>query len=41
MDLFDAIRSRRSIKQFTDRPIAREEIERLLDGAVLQPPTTA
>ncbi len=37
MDLFDAIRSRRSIKQFSDRPIARAEIEQLLDGAVLAP----
>ncbi len=37
MDLFDAIRARRSIKQFTDRPIGRAEIERLLEGAVLAP----
>ena len=37
MDLFDAIRSRRSTKQFTGRPIAREEIARLLDAAAQAP----
>jgi nitroreductase len=33
----DAIRARRSIKRFTDRPLRREEIETLLDAAVLAP----
>lgn len=37
MDLHEAINTRRSIKQFTDRPIARAEIERLLDAAVHAP----
>ncbi len=37
MDILEAIRTRRSIKQFTDRPISREEIERLLETAVLAP----
>ncbi len=37
MDLFDAIHTRRSIKQFTDRPIPRQEIERLLDAAAQAP----
>ncbi|HEY5219893.1 MAG TPA: nitroreductase [Gemmatimonadaceae bacterium] len=37
MNLHEAIHARRSIKQFTDRPIAREEIERVLDAAVLAP----
>lgn len=37
MDLFDAIRIRRSITQFTDRPIGREDIARLLETAVLGP----
>ena len=37
MDIHDAIRSRRSIKQFTGRPIAREEVERLIDAAVHAP----
>jgi nitroreductase len=32
-----AIRSRRSIKQFIDRPVTRAEIEALLDAAVLAP----
>lgn len=37
MDLFEAIAARRSVKQFTDRPITRDEIARLLDAAVLAP----
>jgi nitroreductase len=37
MTIRDIIRSRRSIKQFTDRPITRAEIEMLLDVAVLAP----
>jgi nitroreductase len=37
MDVLEAIRSRRSIKQFTDRPVSREEISRLLDLAVNAP----
>jgi len=37
MDLHDAIHTRRSIKQFTSRPVSREEIERLLDAAVHAP----
>jgi nitroreductase len=37
MKPIDAIESRRSIKKFTERPVSREEIERLLDAAVLAP----
>lgn len=37
MDAKEAISARRSIKQFTDRPVTREEIETLLDAAVLAP----
>jgi nitroreductase len=33
----DAIQSRRSIKRFTDRPVARREIETLLTAATLGP----
>ena len=33
----DAIRQRRSIKRFTDRPVARDEIETLLAAATLAP----
>jgi nitroreductase len=33
----DAIRDRRSIKRFTDRPITKEEIETLLTAATLAP----
>jgi nitroreductase len=37
MSIIDAIRGRRSIKRFTERPVTREEIERLLSAAVLAP----
>jgi nitroreductase len=37
MDVFDAIRSRRSVRQFTTRPVGRQEIERLLEAAVAAP----
>jgi nitroreductase len=37
MDVKDAIAARRSVKQFTDRVVTREEIERLLEAAVLAP----
>src|ERR1044071_6020507 len=33
----DAIRARRSIKRFTERPVARTEIETLLEAATLAP----
>ena len=35
--ILDAIRARHSIKEFSDRPIARERIEALLEAAVLAP----
>jgi nitroreductase len=37
MKTSDAINSRRSIKKFTDREIARAEIEQLLDAAIQAP----
>lgn len=37
MNILDAIRSRRSIKKFTGREIDREQIERILEHAVLAP----
>src|ERR1051325_3797348 len=37
MDVTEAIRSRRSIKRFVDRPIAREDVEALLAAATLAP----
>ena len=37
MNIFDAISSRRSIKEFTDREVTRTEIERLLDAACQAP----
>src|SRR3954465_7120836 len=37
MHVTDAIRDRRSIKRFTDQPVAREQIESLLAAATLAP----
>lgn len=37
MNVSDAIQQRRSIKRFTDRPVTRDEIERLLAAATLAP----
>src|SRR5471032_2682590 len=37
MPATDAIRDRRAIKKFIDRPVTREEIETLLDAATLAP----
>jgi len=37
MHITDAIHNRRSIKQFTDRPISRDEIDAVLSAAVLAP----
>ena len=37
MDLHRIIHTRRSVRQFTDRPIGREDITRLLDAAVQAP----
>jgi nitroreductase len=37
MNVVEAIEMRRSVKRFTDRPVGREEIERLLDLAVQAP----
>jgi nitroreductase len=32
METWDAIRARRNVRQYTDRPIAREDLERILDA---------
>jgi nitroreductase len=37
MHVSEAIRGRRSIKRFTSRPVSRDEIETILDAAVLAP----
>jgi nitroreductase len=37
MDTLEAIQNRRSIRQFTDRPVTRAEIEALLTAAVAAP----
>ena len=37
MQTIDAIRARRSVKRFTERPLSQPEIEALLDAAVLAP----
>ncbi len=33
MDVFEAIKNRRSIRQFTDQPIGKDALEKLLDAA--------
>ena len=33
MDVFDAIKGRRSIRQFTDEPIGKDELQKLLEAA--------
>jgi nitroreductase len=37
MDMLEAIRTRRSIREFTDRPISRDQIVSLLEAAVQGP----
>ena len=37
MRVLEAIRDRRSIKKFSERPVTREEIEELLEAAALAP----
>ena len=37
MRVIEAIQQRRSVKQFTPRPVSREDIERLLEVATLAP----
>jgi nitroreductase len=37
MNVFDAIKSRRSVREFTDKAISRETIEKLLDAAAQAP----
>ncbi len=37
MNVLDAIRARRSIKRFSQQPVEGEQLERLLDAAVLAP----
>src|SRR4051812_10566965 len=32
MDTWDAVRSRRNVRQYTDQPIAREDLERILEA---------
>jgi nitroreductase len=32
METWDAIRARRNVRQYTDQPIARGDLERILDA---------
>jgi nitroreductase len=32
MQTWDAIRARRNVRQYTDQPIAREDLERILEA---------
>jgi len=37
MELFEAIRTRRSIRRFSDKPVPPEHIEKILDAAMMAP----
>lgn len=37
MDFFEAVRARRSIRKYTDKPVPAEVVERALDAALLAP----
>jgi nitroreductase len=37
MDVLDAIRSRRSIRKYTDKPVSREDLTKILDAGRLAP----
>ncbi|MBS1960145.1 MAG: nitroreductase family protein [Bdellovibrionales bacterium] len=37
MDFFDAVKARRSIRKYTDKPVPREVMDRALDAAILAP----
>jgi nitroreductase len=37
METWDAIRARRNVRQYTDQPIAREDLERICDAGRLAP----
>ncbi len=37
MDIFTALHTRRSIRKYTDEPVSREAVERLLDAAMIAP----
>ena len=42
MDVFEAIRTRRSIRSFTEEPVSQEDMDRMLEAAMCAPaPTTA
>ena len=37
MDVYEAVRSRRAVRAFTDEPVSREVLERVLSAAALAP----
>lgn len=37
MDVFEAIKTRRSVRNFTDQPVSEKEVKKLLDAAVRAP----
>jgi nitroreductase len=40
METWDAIRARRNVRQYTDQPIAREDLERILEAGRRAPSST-
>lgn len=39
MEVFEAIKSRRSVRQYSDEPVARESINRILEAGIWAPST--
>ena len=37
MDVFEAIRTRRSIRSFTEEPVSQEDMDRMLEAAMCAP----
>ena len=37
MDLFEAIKTRRSIRSFTEEPVSQEDMDRMLEAAMCAP----
>lgn len=37
MDIFDAIKSRRSVRRFSDKPVSEQDIEKILDAVRYSP----
>jgi nitroreductase len=41
MDVYEAVTSRRAVRGFTDRPVSKEALDRVLSAAARPPPCSA